>query len=144
VRRTHGKNTTLVAALTPQGLQAPWAIEGALDRLAVEHSVIQVLAPTLPPGPVVIGDHLSGHKAERIRAAITARGGERVFLPADSPDFTPIEQGVSTIKAILRGLGARAHDALLDAISLAVSAVTSEDAYAWFLPAGYSLPLPPS
>src|SRR5215471_14613810 len=29
VPRNHGKNTTLVAALTPSGLQAAWTIEGA-------------------------------------------------------------------------------------------------------------------
>ena len=33
VPRNHGKNTTLVAALAPEGLQVPWMIEGAMkDR----------------------------------------------------------------------------------------------------------------
>jgi transposase len=112
-----------------------------MDTLAVERYVIQVLGPTLRPGQIVILDNLSVHKPERIRAAIAARGGELVFLPAYSPDFTPIEQAFSKIKAILRGLGARVRAALLDAIGLAVSAITSADAYAWFLYAGYSLPV---
>jgi hypothetical protein len=36
VPRNHGKNTTLVAALTPGGLQAPRTIEGAMDTAAFE------------------------------------------------------------------------------------------------------------
>ena len=31
VPRNHGKNTTLVAALAPDGLHVPWMIEGAMD-----------------------------------------------------------------------------------------------------------------
>jgi transposase len=140
VPRTHGKNTTLVAALTPSGLQAPWTIEGAVDTLAFERSVTEVLGPSLRPGQVVILDHLSVHKAASSRASIEACGCQRLFLPAYSPDFTPIEQAFSTIKAILRGLGARTRDALMEAVGRAVSAITGADAAAWFLHAGYLLP----
>ena len=44
------------------------------------------------------------------------------------------------IKAILRGPGARIRDALVEAIRLAVDAITCDDAVAWFTHAGYSLP----
>jgi hypothetical protein len=47
VPRNHGKNTTLVAALAPDGLQAPWTIEGAMDAPAFERYVEEVLGPTL-------------------------------------------------------------------------------------------------
>jgi transposase len=36
VPRQHGKNTTLVAALTPEGVQAPWTLEGARETAAFE------------------------------------------------------------------------------------------------------------
>jgi transposase len=140
VPRNHGKNTTLVAALSPQGLQAPWTIEGAMDTPAFERYVVEVLGPTLRPGQVVILDNLSVHKAASIRAAIEARNCELLFLPAYSPDFTPIEQAFSKVKAILRGLGARTRDALIEAVSRAVSAITAADAAAWFLHVGYLLP----
>jgi transposase len=140
VPRNHGKNTTLVAALTPEGLQAPWTIEGAMDTAAFERYVKEVLGPTLRPGQVVILDNLSVHKAESIREAIAAHQCELFFLPPYSPDFTPIEQAFSKVKAILRGLGARARDALLEAIRQAVDAITREDAVAWFGNAGYTLP----
>lgn len=138
--RNHGKNTTLVAALTPEGLQAPWTIEGAMDTVAFERYVQEVLGPTLRPGQIVVLDNLSVHKAESIREAIEARGCTLLFLPPYSPDCTPIEQAFSKLKALLRGLGARVRDDLIEAIRLAVAAVTRDDAVAWFINAGYALP----
>jgi transposase len=130
----------LVAALTPEGLYAPWTIEGAMDTAAFERYVTEVLGPTLRPGQIVVLDNLSVHKAESIRQAIEARHCQLLFLPPYSPDCTPIEQAFSKVKAILRGRGARARDTLLDAIRLAVDAITRADALAWFTNAGYALP----
>jgi transposase len=106
VPRNHGKNTTLVAALAPDGLHEPWLIEGAMDTDSFAWYIAEQLAPTLRPGQVVVLDNLSAHKADRIRQAIAARSCQLLFLPPYSPDFTPIEQAFSKIKAILRGLGA--------------------------------------
>lgn len=138
VPRNHGTNTTLVAALTWQGIQAPWTIEGALDTAAFELYVREVLAPTLQPGQIVILDNLSVHKSPAIREAIEARGCQLVFLPAYSPDLTPIEPAFSKLKAILRRLAARIRETLLDALATALAAITAEDAHGWFHHAGYS------
>jgi transposase len=89
-------------------------------------------------------DNLSVHKAARIRQALVARGCELLFLPRHSPDFTPIEQAFSKLKAILRGLGARAREALVEAMQVALEALTPADARAWFAHAGYVLPAPPN
>jgi transposase len=138
--RNHGKNTTLVAALAPDGLHEPWLIEGAMDSDSFAWYITEQLAPTLRPGQVVVVDNLSAHKADRIRQAIEARGCQLLFLPPYSPDFTPIEQAFSKIKAILRGLGARTKEALQEAVRLAIEAITPHDAAAWFTHAGYALP----
>ena len=140
VPRNHGKNTTLVAALTPGGLQEPWLIEGAITTETFAWYIREQLAPTLRPGQVVVLDNLSVHKAASIRQALEARGCELLFLPPYSPDFTPIEQAFSKLKAILRGLGARTHEALVEAMHAAVEAITPADASAWFAHAGYALP----
>jgi transposase len=140
VPRTHGKNTTLVAALAPDGLREPWLIEGAMDTESFAWYITEQLAPTLRPGQVVVVDNLSAHKADRIRQAIAARGCQLLFLPPSSPDFTPIEQAFSKIKAILRGLGARTKEALQEAVGRAIEAITRHDAAAWFVHAGYALP----
>lgn len=142
VPRNHGKNTTFIAALTWQGVQASWALEGAVDSRAFERYVTQVLVPTLYPGQVVLMDNLSVHKSAAIADALAAHGCRLVFLPAYSPDFTPIEQVFSKVKAILRKLGSRTRDSLIDALALAIEAITPADAQAWFTHAGYSLPAP--
>jgi DDE superfamily endonuclease len=140
VPRNHGHNITLVAALTPAGLRVPWLIEGAMETTTCEWDIAEQLGPSLRPGQVVVLDNLSVHKAARIRQALEARGCELLFLPPYSPDFTPIEQAFSKLKAILRGLGARTHEALVEAAHLAVEAISRDDAIAWFAHAGYALP----
>jgi transposase len=140
VPRNHGKNTTLVAALRPEGLHEPWLIEGAMTTETFAWYIRERLAPRLRPGQVVVLDNLSAHKAASIRQAIEARGCELLFLPPYSPDCTPIEQAFSKLKAILRGLGARTHEALQEAVRLAIEAITRDDAAAWFAHAGYALP----
>src|SRR6185437_5096114 len=97
------------------------------------------LAPTLWPGQVVVLDNLSAHKAASIREALAARHCELLFLPPYSPDYTPIEQAFSKLKAILRGLGARTKEALQEAVRLAIAAITSDEVVAWFAHAGYPL-----
>jgi transposase len=141
VPRNHGKNTTLVAALTPDGLQAPWLIAGAMDTATFAWYITEGLGPTLRPGQVVVLDNLSAHTATSIREAVESRHCELLFLPPYSPDCTPIEQAFSKLKAILRGLGARSREALVEAVRLAVEAITRDDAAAWFAHAGYALPV---
>jgi transposase len=140
VPRNHGKNLTLVAALAPDGLHEPWLIEGAMDSETFDWYIRTRLAPTLRPGQVVVLDNLSAHKGASIRELIEARGCLLLYLPPYSPDFTPIEQAFSKLKAILRGLGARTKEALQEAVRLAIEAITRHNAVAWFAHAGYELP----
>ena len=144
VPRNHGKNTTLVAALTPDGLQEPWLLEGARESETFAWYITEQLGPTLRPGQIVVLDNLSVHKAASIRQAIEARGCQLLFLPPYSPDFTPIEQAFSKLKATLRHLGARTQEALWEAMAIAVAAITRADAWAWFAHAGYVLPAQPT
>ena len=111
-----------------------------MDTESFAWYIAEQLAPTLRVGQVVVVDHLSAHKADSIRLTIAARGCQLLFLPPYSPDFTPIEQAFSKIKAILRGLGARSKEALQEAVRLAIEAITPHDAAAWFAHAGYALP----
>jgi transposase len=137
VPRNWGKNTTLIARLSLTGIQAPFMLEGAVDTVAFETSVDQVLAPSLRPGQVVVLDNLSVHKGERVRQAIEAKGCQVLFLPAYSPDLTPIEEAFSKLKAGLRRLGARTHEALFEAIAQALETITAQDAHGWFWHCGY-------
>lgn len=137
VPRNRGKNTTLIAGLSLSGMPAPLILEGAVDTLAFEAYVEQVLVPPLTPGQVVVLDNLSVHTGTRVRQASGAKGCQLLFLPAYSPDLTPIEEAFSKLKAFLRRVGARPHEALVEAIGQAGKQVTAHDAHGWFWHCGY-------
>jgi hypothetical protein len=59
-------NTTLIAALSTAGMQAPLLFEGGADHLAIQASVKHVLTPTLQKGQIVVFDNLSAHKPARL------------------------------------------------------------------------------
>ncbi|KAJ2932941.1 hypothetical protein H1R20_g4170, partial [Candolleomyces eurysporus] len=67
-------------------------IEGLLDNMN----------PFPAPNSVIVMDNASIHKSEDLRRMVEARGMRLVFLPAYSPDFNPIEEAFSAIKAWLR------------------------------------------
>lgn len=100
----------------------------------------ELLAPSLHSGQIVVMDNLSIHLGKRVRQAIQARGCQLLFLPAYSPDFSPIEGAFSKLKASLRRVGARTRDALFEAIAQALPTITPADALGWFTHCGY---LPP-
>jgi transposase len=143
VPRNRGKNTTLLASLSLDGVGASMLIEGAVKARAFEAYVEQLLAPSLSAGHIVVLDNLSVHKGVRVRELIEARGCELLFLPAYSPDFSPIEETFSKLKAFLRRVGARTHEALQEAIGQALQTVTAHDALGWFTHCGYQ-PAPAS
>jgi len=97
----HGPNGTVVAVLTPQGLEAVLELDGAVNTARFVAYVEQVPGPTLVPGDVdvVVLDHLRVHKAPEVAAA--AHGARLLFLPPCSPDFNPIELAFSKLRAVL-------------------------------------------
>jgi transposase len=113
--------------------------EGATDAAAFEAYVEHFLAPSLTEGQVVVMDNLGAHRPKRIGELIEATGAELVYVPSYSPDLNPIDQAFSKIKNILRKLGARTHEALLEAMEEAFCKVTPADAAGWFGHCGYEV-----
>ncbi len=137
VPRNRGKNTTLLAAMTLDGMGETMAVEGSTDQEVFDAYVEHVLAPTLETGQVVILDNLSAHKPARVRELIECRGCELIYLPSYSPDLNPIEEAFAKIKSILRQAGARTKDALVEVLGEALSAISAQDARGYFEHAGY-------
>lgn len=92
----------------------------------------------LSSGNVVIVDNLSRHRAPAVRAAIEAAGA-RLFLPATSPDFNPIQMAFSKVKAHLRKAAKRTNHGLWDAISCIVDLYSSEECSNLFAANGYDV-----
>ena len=139
VPRNRGPNTTLLASMGAGGMGPCLAVEGATTKVVFEAYVERVLLPSLSPGQVVVLDNLRAHKSARVRQLVEGRGCELLFLPAYSPDFSPIEEAFSKLKALLRKAAARTRGALVEAIGRALDAVTVEDARGWFGHCGYAL-----
>jgi transposase len=97
----------------------------------------QVLAPTLRLGGIVILDNLPAHKGAAVRDAIQAAGAALRFLPPYSPDFNPIENAFSKLKALLRKAATRTIDALWDAIRDALPQFSPQECASYFTAAGY-------
>lgn len=135
--RNYGKNMTLLAGLTLEGMSTPLVIEGAVTTSVFETYVEKVVCPTLQPGDMVILDNLAAHHARAIETLIHAKGAEVLFLPAYSPDLSPIENAFSKIKQALRVARAQTGDALIEAIDQALQSITPYDAIGYFANAGF-------
>jgi transposase len=143
IPRNRGKNVTLISDLSLAGLGELFIIEGTANGDLFEAYIEQILVPTLHPGEIVIMDNLSIHKRKKVRELIEARQCQVLFLPPYSPDFSPIEEAFSKIKSVLRGIGARTHEALQAALEYACTTITAYDANGWFRHCGYPVPDPP-
>jgi transposase len=139
VPRNWGKNTTLMAAMTLAGVQTAVVIEGAMDRPVFDQFVAQFLVPQLRSGQIVIWDNLSVHKSVDAEGLIDAAGCRVVPLPPYSPDYNPIEQLFSKLKAHLRRANQRSVEGLWEAIGEGLDLITAQDARGWFQHCGYSL-----
>ncbi len=134
-----GPHYTVVAALSLEGMVAPWIFEGATNGVAFATYVEHVLAPSLQSGDWVFIDNLSSHQSNTIRQRIEACGAQLYFLPPYSPDWNPIELCWAKVKATLRQAKARTFDALVDALGDALRAIRPTDAVAWFAHCGYTV-----
>ena len=132
-----GPNVTLVAALTPNGLQAARTVSGAVNGDVLAAYLDRVLGPALVSGDVVVLDNLPAHQVAGLADLVAARGARLLYLPPYSPDFNPIELAFSKLKTWLRTVQARARDAVEAAIQTAMEWVTETDAKNWFDHCGY-------
>ena len=112
-------------------------LDGPMDGECFLAYVEQILSPTLWPGDVVVMDNLPAHRVKGVRSAIERAGAKLLYLPPYSPDFNPIEQAFSKLKAHLRKAAARTLDDLWNAIAAILPAFTPEECKNYFTNSGY-------
>jgi transposase len=127
LRRNYGHVLTLLAGWSLDGMTADIVIDGAVNAVGFEVYVRQVLLPTLSPDDIVILDNLPVLKSKAVR------GCRLLFLPAYSPDLSPIENAFAKIKQFLRSVRAQTIEALISAIER----ITPDDAIGFFTNAGF-------
>jgi transposase len=130
--RNWGKNVTLLSSMSLKGMGPSLAVEGPTTREVFEAYVEKVLAPSLKRGRVVVMD-----KGQRVGELIESGGCELPYPPPYSPDLNPIEEAFSKVKGILRKARARTREALIEAIGVALTAVSASDTRGFFEHCGY-------
>lgn len=137
IPRNRGTNTTLLSSMSLEGMGPSMAIEGSTTKEVFEAYIEHFLAPALKSGQIVVMDNLSAHKGERVRRLIEDRGCTLLYLPPYSPDLNPIEEAFSKIKQLLRAIGARTKEALVEAIGKVLDMVSVQDTKGFFTHCGY-------
>jgi transposase len=97
-------------------VEAPWLLEGPINRESFRLHDDQVLIPTLQIGDIVSMDNLGSDQSSAIRWALRAVGDKLFFLPKYSPDLNPIEMLFSKLKHGLRKAAKSTKDAVYQAI----------------------------
>jgi len=133
----HWRTQTFVAALRHHRLDAPWVIDGTMNRATFDIYVETQLAPTLSKGDVIILDNLSSHKSPRAAKVMRDVGAWFLFLPPYSPDLNPIEMAFSKLKTLLRKATARTYDELWNVVGQVCDLFSDEECFNFFKAAGY-------
>ena len=109
VPRNHGPDVSSLAAVTPTGIVAPLAIEGAVDSAVFVPWLRDWLLPPPPPGTTIVCDNLGVHTHGAVRPAVEAAGCRLAYLPPYSAGLNPIDLGFAKCKAHLRSVASRCH-----------------------------------
>ncbi len=133
-----GKNRSVLGAFSQAGMIATMSQEGSIKRVNFEHFLKVDLLPNLAPGSVIVLDNARIHHGGEVESLVKEAGCSLLYLPAYSPDFSPIELAWGWIKNFVRGLCPRVDDARVEAVAKAIRSLPSEHAISWFRKCGYS------
>jgi transposase len=132
---------TVLGALGIGGIVASMSVEAATSGAVFRAYLERVLLPELRRSrPNAVLDNLRAHKTAAVRRLLDRSGFLYRYLPAYSPDLSPIEPAWAKLKAELRRVAARSAEALHQAIGPALNAITAQNAVGFFRHAGYSRP----
>ena len=132
-----GKQQSLLASLSLEGVTSSLLIEGSVDSATFLYYLEHHLLPTVYPGQLIIMDSCPIHLSERVNTLIVAQGAQLELLPTYSPDLSPIEQAFAKIKTILKSLAAQSPEALSMAVKQAIDSIALKDIIGCFRDCGY-------
>lgn len=135
--RNYGQNISLLASLRLSGMGPALVVPGSVNRQVMEVYINEVLLPTLQQGDLVILDNLPAHHASNISTNLQAKGCHVLFLPAYSPDLSPIEAAFAKLKQHLRKAKPTTFDHLVKAIGVGLQLISPDDATGFFTDCGF-------
>lgn len=106
-----------------------------LDQILTRHLQLPLTNPYPGPHSVLVLDNCRIHHSDKVRCLIKEEALCRlIFLPPYSPNYNPIEQAFSAIKAYLRR---HFDDKGLTSMVQACQAITPDKAEGYFRASGY-------
>ena len=140
-----GKRVSAIGLMSMNGMLDCKVVTGTVNSEVFYNFVETALLPQLMPfngsnpHSVVVMDNCSIHHVHRIVKMIHEVGALVHFLPPYSPDYNPIEEGFSKVKACLKLMDEEADYMFDDHESLVLSAfslLTVKDCQKWIYNAG--------
>lgn len=125
-------NTTILSSIRLNGATAFTTYFGGTTAEKFLYYLENILIPTLKKGDIIVMDNMRSHHVKAVREVIENADMNLLYLPPYSPDFNPIENMWSKIKAVLRRMKVRNLSELPDAINMAFSSVSQSDCSGWF------------
>jgi transposase len=135
----HYESTTLLSVIGLQGVVASFVYEGGTDVPALQAFIDGQLSKVLQPGDILVMDNLASHKSATIEQMLTDIGVKVDLLPPYSPDFNPIENMFSKMKAFLKKIMQAATDPLWKLVGQALATITTVDIAGFFRHCGYKV-----
>ncbi len=127
-----GAKVTVIGAISLSKVVAVMTLNGSMDGDAFEVFIEKCLVPQLWSGAVVVMDNLPAHKLASILPLIRAVGADVLNLSPYSPDFNPIEQWWSQLKAFLRQFSPTTTKMVDTLIATALDLVNPKHLQNWF------------
>ena len=135
VPRNRGKNTTLLASMSAEGMGPSLAVTGAVDAQVFEAYLERVLLPELPPGRIWVMATTSPPTRPRRSGSWSRCEAASSLVPAALLAELRARRGSlrhDLKRRFLRTAEARIREAMIQAMDPAISSVTEEDARAFF------------
>ena len=132
---------SVISALSLTGVGATLTIEGSINGEVFQQYVQHFLHQHLWPGHIVVMDNVKFHHNRETIRVIESTGARVVHLPPYSPDFNPIEECISKIKAIMKKERPVTQRKLGNSLRRAINKVSPIDILGWFEHCCYSYSL---
>jgi transposase len=120
---------TLILAISPfPGVVSDLIIEENTNINDLEQFIQKYLMSNIERGYFLMMDNLSSHREQRMNTALPNGGHLRLLRPPYSPDYAPVENAFSKVKAFLRAHRYELiNGTLLDYVIKAIETTTVED-----------------
>jgi len=132
-----GRRQSMVAVLSLQGIVSCALQPGSLKAEDFARFIKEHVVAKLQAGDVLVLDNARCHYSKQAKEAVEAIGARLLFLPAYSPDFSPIEMVWHQVKAGLRRECPRTLETLQERIKAGLEQVTPQTARSYFAHCGY-------